>query len=153
MKLRINLSLRRALMASMVVVSSLMTFTAWGGVADAGYDLQYYMDFARNKGIFTAGATNISVYFKDGTSVSNPVIPLMPNLDSYAQRGQIIMNALSPLGGANLVSHSLYQVRITAKRITFTFFLKTKIHQFVTHRQGLQGKGVQTGVCNASIKL
>lgn len=104
MRLRLNLSLRRALMSAMFVASTLMTTTSWGGVAIADYDLQYYLDFARNKGMFAAGATDIGVYFKDGTSVSNPVIPLMPNLDSYAQRGQIIMNSLSPLGGANLVA-------------------------------------------------
>lgn len=90
-------------MAAAVAIS-ISTSSAFGGVADARYDLQYYLDFARNKGMFAAGATNISVYFKDGTSVINSAIPIMPNLDSYAQRGQIVLNALSPLGGANLVS-------------------------------------------------
>ena len=104
MRLRLNTSLRRALMAAMATACTLLSSTAWGGVADARYDLQYYLDFARNKGMFSAGATNISVYFKDGNGQSNPTIPLMPNLDSYAQRGQVIMGSLSPLGGANLVA-------------------------------------------------
>ena len=104
MRPRLNLSLRRALMAAMATACTLLSTTAWGGVADARYDLQYYLDFARNKGMFAAGATNISVYFKDGNGQSNPTIPLMPNLDSYAQRGQVIMGSLSPLGGANLMA-------------------------------------------------
>ncbi len=104
MRPRLNLSLRRALMAAMATACTLLSTTAWGGVADARYDLQYYLDFARNKGMFAAGATNISVYFKDGNGQSNPTIPLMPNLDSYAQRGQVILGSLSPLGGANLVA-------------------------------------------------
>ena len=104
MRPRLNLSLRRALMAAMATACTLLSSTAWGGVVDARYDLQYYLDFARNKGMFSAGATNISVYFKDGNGQSNPTIPLMPNLDSYAQRGQVILGSLSPLGGANLVA-------------------------------------------------
>ena len=103
MKLHLNLSLRRALLAALAAVSTLSGISR-AGVADERYDLQYYLDFARNKGMFTPGAIDISVYYKDGTTVTNPVIPIMPNLDSYAQRGQILMGALSPLGGANLVA-------------------------------------------------
>ncbi len=53
------------------------------GVVDGRYDLQYYIDFCRNKGMFATGATNIEVFFKDGTTITNNVIPLMPNMDSY----------------------------------------------------------------------
>lgn len=103
MKLHLNLPLRRALLSSLAAVSTLSGISQ-AGVADERYDLQYYLDFARNKGMFTPGAIDISVYYKDGSPLTNPVIPIMPNLDSYAQRGQILMGALSPLGGANLVA-------------------------------------------------
>ncbi len=85
MKLHLNLSLRRALLAAMAAVASFAS-PATAGLVDARYDLQYYLDFGYNMGLFRPGATNITVPFKDGTSVSNATIPLMPNLDSYALR-------------------------------------------------------------------
>ncbi len=100
MKLHLNLSLRRALLATMAAVASFAS-TATAGLVDARYDLQYYLDFGYNMGLFRPGATNITVQFKDGTSVSNATIPLMPNLDSYATRAEY---AGSFGGGAGLVS-------------------------------------------------
>ena len=85
MKLHLNLSLRRALLAAMAAVATFAP-SATAGLVDARYDLQYYLDFGYNMGLFRPGATNITVPFKDGTSVSNATIPLMPNLDSYALR-------------------------------------------------------------------
>ena len=85
MKLHLNLSLRRALLAAMAAVATFAS-PATAGLVDARYDLQYYLDFGYNMGLFHPGATNITVPFKDGTSVSNATIPLMPNLDSYALR-------------------------------------------------------------------
>ena len=70
------------LVAATAITSS--AFTAFAGVADTRYDLQYYLDFSYNKGMFVAGASNVIVNYIDGTSVSDPVIPLTPNLDSYA---------------------------------------------------------------------
>jgi len=64
-------------------VGSALTSTVQAGVVDGRYDLQYYIDFCRNKGMFATGATNIEVFFKDGTAITNNVIPLMPNMDSY----------------------------------------------------------------------
>ncbi|MBQ1960771.1 MAG: hypothetical protein II349_04535, partial [Akkermansia sp.] len=104
MKLRLNLSLRRALMAAMAVATTLVS-SAWAGVADARYDLQYYLDFCRNKGVFAAGSTNIDVYFKDGSSVQNPTIPIMPNLDGYAWSGSVLQDGtFAPGGGVGLVN-------------------------------------------------
>lgn len=106
MKLHLNLSLRRALMAAMAAVCTLSS-TSFAGVVDTRYDLQYYMDFARNKGMFGAGVTNIEVYYKDGIAVSNPVIPLMPNLDSYGQKmaeANLKYGTLMGFGGCGLVN-------------------------------------------------
>lgn len=100
MKLHLNLSLRRALLAAMAAVATFAS-SATAGLVDARYDLQYYLDFGYNMGLFRPGATNITVKFKDGTSVSNATIPLMPNLDSYATRAEY---AGSFGGGAGLVS-------------------------------------------------
>lgn len=105
MILRLNLSLRRVLMASMGLACSFSASQA--GMVDTRYDLQYYLDFSRNKGMFSAGATNIAVYYKDGSSVSNPVIPIMPNLDGYAQKMQenaIAMGSPQGYGGCGLTS-------------------------------------------------
>ncbi|MBQ7331916.1 MAG: hypothetical protein IJW39_01555, partial [Opitutales bacterium] len=75
------------------------------GVVDGRYDLQYYLDFCRNKGMFATGATNIEVFFKDGTAVTNNVIPLMPNMDSYGQVvSAITNNTIVTSSGTNLVS-------------------------------------------------
>lgn len=106
MKLHLNLSLRRALLAAFAALSSL-SYTASAGMVDTRYDLQYYMDFARNKGIFGVGATNIAVYYKDGTSVQNPVIPIMPNLDGYGQKmteKNMQYGVLMGFGGCGLVT-------------------------------------------------
>lgn len=104
MKLHLNLSLRRALLAAMAVATTLAS-SAWAGVADSRYDLQYYLDFCRNKGIFAAGATNIDVYFKDGSSVQNPTIPIMPNLDGYAWSGSVLQDGtFAPGAGVGLVN-------------------------------------------------
>ncbi len=100
MKLHLNLSLRRALLAAMTAIATFAS-SATAGLVDARYDLQYYLDFGYNMGLFRPGATNITVQFKDGTSVSNATIPLMPNLDSYATRAEY---AGSFGGGAGLVS-------------------------------------------------
>ncbi len=101
MKLHLNLSLRRALLAAMAAVATFAS-SATAGLVDARYDLQYYLDFGYNMGLFRPGATNITVPFKDGTSdLSNATIPLMPNLDSYATRAEY---AGSFGGGAGLVA-------------------------------------------------
>lgn len=107
MKLHLNLSLRRALLAAIATVGTLAS-TSHAGVLNSRYDLQHYRDFYYNKGLFAAGNTGINVLFKDGTGVSNPVIPLMPNMDSVATG--YIHNVVIPgvyesydrKGGANL---------------------------------------------------
>lgn len=108
MRLRLNLSLRRALMAAMAVATTLAS-SAWAGVVDARYDQQYYLDFSYNKGMFAAGASNILVKYANGDSVTNPTISLMPNLDSYGLKGKVIgipgvSEAFSHIGGAGLVA-------------------------------------------------
>ena len=90
------------LVAATAITSS--AFTAFAGVADTRYDLQYYLDFSYNKGMFVAGASNVIVNYIDGTSVSDPVIPLTPNLDSYALKGQNTSFGFTPIGGAGLVA-------------------------------------------------
>lgn len=106
MKLHLNLSLRRALLAAFAALSSL-SYTASAGMVDTRYDLQYYMDFARNKGMFSAGATNVAVYYKDGTSVQNPVIPIMPDMSGYGQKmteQNLQFGVLMGFGGCGLVT-------------------------------------------------
>ncbi|MBR6797387.1 MAG: hypothetical protein IKM45_01695 [Opitutales bacterium] len=68
------------------VAINISVSSAFAGMTDTRYDLQYYMDFARNKGLFGVGATNIAVYYRDGSSVTNPVIPIMPNFSGYGQK-------------------------------------------------------------------
>ena len=86
-------------------VATTLASSVWAGVADSRYDLQYYLDFCRNKGIFAAGATNIDVYFKDGSSVQNPTISIMPNLDGYAWSGSVLQDGtFAPGGGVGLVN-------------------------------------------------
>ena len=94
-----------SLMAAAVAIS-ISTSSAFGGMVDTRYDLQYYMDFARNKGMFDVGATNVAVYYKDGTSVTNPVIPIMPNLDGYGQKmaaENLQYGTLMGFGGCGLI--------------------------------------------------
>ena len=91
------------LVAATAITSS--AFTAFAGVADTRYDLQYYLDFSYNKGRFGAGAVDVEVYYKDGSSVKNPSIELMPNLDSYAQVGTYnSLVGFTSMGGAGLVA-------------------------------------------------
>lgn len=111
MKLHLNLSLRRALLAAIAAVSTVSGISQ-AGVVDPRYDLQYYLDFCYNKGMFSAGATNIEVFFKDGTSIedinsyADNNIALMPNMDSYGDTlsGLLIGNKIASNGGTNLVS-------------------------------------------------
>lgn len=104
MKLHLNLSLRRALLAAMAAVVTLAA-PARAGLADERYDLQYYLDFSYNRGMFTAGATNISVFYKDGGSASNPVIAIMPNLDSFGSKGELLpIVGFSDAGGSGLIA-------------------------------------------------
>ena len=91
------------LVAATAITSS--AFTAFAGVADTRYDLQYYLDFSYNKGRFGVGAVDVEVYYKDGSSVKNPSIALMPNLDSYAQVGTYnSLVGFTSMGGAGLVA-------------------------------------------------
>ena len=104
MKLHLNLSLRRALLAAMAAVASLATTTE-AGIVDTRYDLQYYLDFSRNAGAFTAGATNVEVGYADGSAAYT--IPLMPYLGSYAQvidNTFVSQGAIVTYGGSALVS-------------------------------------------------
>lgn len=107
MKLHLNLSLRRAVLAALTALSSL-SYTASAGVVDSRYDVQYYLDFSYNKGMFAAGSTNLAVFYKDGSTISNNVIPLMPNLDSYVRVGRVTTlpmtgTILEADGGAGLI--------------------------------------------------
>ncbi len=107
MKLHLNLSLRRAVLAALAALSSL-SYTASAGVVDSRYDVQYYLDFSYNKGMFAAGSTNLAVFYKDGSAISNNVIPLMPNLDSYVRVGRVTTlpmtgTILEADGGAGLI--------------------------------------------------
>ena len=104
MRIRLNLSLRRALLTAMACVTAYSS-SVYAGIADTRYDLQYYLDFSRNAGAFSAGATNVTVGYKDGSSTYT--IPLMPYMGSYAQ---VIDNTFASqgsivtYGGSSLVS-------------------------------------------------
>lgn len=104
MKLHLNLSLRRALLAAMALVTTLAS-PAQAGLADERYDLQYYLDFSYNRGMFTAGASNIEVFYKNGGCASNPVIAIMPNLDSFGSKGELLpIVGFSDAGGSGLIA-------------------------------------------------
>ena len=104
MKLHLNLSLRRAVLAAMAAVATFAS-TATAGIVDTRYDLQYYLDFSRNAGAFAAGATNVQVGYSDGSA--SFTIPLMPYLGSFAQVSESVALSLGSIatnGGAALVS-------------------------------------------------
>ena len=104
MKLHLNLSLRRALLAAMAAVATFAS-TATAGIVDTRYDLQYYLDFSRNAGAFAAGATNVQVGYSDGSA--SFTIPLVPYMGSFAQVSESVSLSLGSIatnGGAALVS-------------------------------------------------
>ncbi|MBR3926284.1 MAG: autotransporter-associated beta strand repeat-containing protein, partial [Akkermansia sp.] len=103
MKLHLNLTLRRALLAAMAAVATFAS-SVTAGIADARYDLQYYLDFAYNMGMFRPGASNLTVAYKDGTTVSDPVIPVMPNLDSFGTKGDLVGYNFYFQAGSGLVA-------------------------------------------------
>ena len=140
MKLHLNLSLRRALLAAMAAVASLAT-TSHAGLVDERYDLQYYLDFSYNKGQFTAGATGIETYYKDGAHVQNPVITIIPNLDSYAQKGAMISSGFSGNGGAGLVAPQYVMSAVHCA--------ETEIY-FLTENENYSTRYTSTGFTGAS---
>ena len=104
MKLHLNLSLRQALLAAMAAVAALAP-TVSAGIVETRYDLQYYLDFSRNAGAFSAGATNVTVGYRDGSATYT--IPVMPYVGSYAQavdRSFAAVGAIVSYGGSSLVS-------------------------------------------------
>ena len=104
MKLHLNLSLRRALLAAMAAVATFAS-TATAGIVDTRYDLQYYLDFSRNAGAFAAGATNVEIGYSDGSA--SFTIPLVPYMGSFAQVSESVSLSLGSIatnGGAALVS-------------------------------------------------
>ena len=56
MRLRLNLSLRRALMAAMATACTLLSTTAWGGVMHDDVSFQTYTDFGQNRGRYVVGS-------------------------------------------------------------------------------------------------
>lgn len=103
MKLHLNLTLRRALLAAMAAFATFAS-SVTAGIADARYDLQYYLDFAYNMGMFRPGASNLAIAYKDGTTVSDPVIPVMPNLDSFGAKGDLVGSNFHFQAGSGLVA-------------------------------------------------
>ena len=104
MKLHLNLSLRRAVLAAMAAVATFAS-TATAGIVDTRYDLQYYLDFSRNAGAFSAGATNIEVGYSDGSA--SFTIPIMPYAGSYARvvdNTFVSQGSIVSYGGSSLVS-------------------------------------------------
>lgn len=102
------------------------------------YTVGYYQDFATNSGTFSAGATNVEVYYKDGTSTGY-TIPLMPNLSGYAA---YYTDSLNFHGGSGLVSA---QYVLSAEHCgvpdTSSFG-----QSFVNFYQGQHGKSVSYGI-------
>ncbi len=56
MRPRLNLSLRRALMAAMATACTLLSTTAWGGVMHDDVSFQTYTDFGQNRGRYVVGS-------------------------------------------------------------------------------------------------
>ncbi|EJV3644516.1 autotransporter outer membrane beta-barrel domain-containing protein, partial [Escherichia coli] len=60
----------------------------------SNFYIRDYMDFAQNKGIFQAGATNIEIEKKDGSSLKLPEVPF-PDFSPVANKG-----STTSIGGA-----------------------------------------------------
>lgn len=60
---------------------SVMTACVQASVVSSEVPYQTFRDFAENKGVFAAGATNIPVYYKDGTLATTLNLP-MPDFSS-----------------------------------------------------------------------
>ena len=52
-----------------LLISSILSSSAFAGQVYSGVDYQYFRDFAENKGKFTPGAQNIEVVNKKGESI------------------------------------------------------------------------------------
>ncbi len=107
MKLHLPCALFRALLASATLATVLATGSAEAGLIRHDYALQQYKDFAMNQGQYRPGNMNIEVFRTDGTSVGN-VIPIMPNLNSYAAywKGISVWDGSTPRGngGGGLIA-------------------------------------------------
>ncbi len=60
----------------------------------SNFYIRDYMDFAQNKGIFQAGATNIEIVKKDGSTLKLPEVPF-PDFSPVANKG-----STTSIGGA-----------------------------------------------------
>ena len=88
----------------MAAVATLATTTE-AGIVDTRYDLQHYLDFSRNAGVFSAGATNVTIGYEDGSATF--VIPVMPYMGSYAQAVDntfVSQGSIVSYGGSSLVT-------------------------------------------------
>ncbi|OOH90773.1 hypothetical protein BMT54_03845 [Pasteurellaceae bacterium 15-036681] len=70
-------------LAASVVATSLLSLSVEASRVRSDVDYQYFRDLAENKGQFTVGATNITVYDKDGKEVGI-MLPNIPMLDFSA---------------------------------------------------------------------
>ena len=62
-----------------LLISSILSSSAFAGQVYSGVDYQYFRDFAENKGKFTPGAQNIAVVNKKGESIGSMMqnVPMM----------------------------------------------------------------------------
>ncbi len=84
MKLHLPTLLRRALLTAVAVAATLPATTLAGVVRD-DYAVQDYLDIAANAGQYTAGATNVQVYRKDGSL--GGTLTLIPTMSPFIKVG------------------------------------------------------------------
>lgn len=75
------LSFRALTSAAVFSTVLLASLSAFAMRVDSSYDLIEYKDFAYNLGKYSAGAVNVSVYKRDGTTVDP--IAIVPSFDSF----------------------------------------------------------------------
>lgn len=99
--------------------------TAHAGLLRPDIAVQTYRDFADNRGVFQAGATNVTVYNTDGSV--NGVIAVVPDFSSVADYGSATMISASFGGtvehvGMQPMSRHTYGERFNATGLSYSLF-------------------------------
>ncbi|EKY7020373.1 autotransporter outer membrane beta-barrel domain-containing protein [Escherichia coli] len=145
-------------LASVVIFPAGMLFATSAIASHLWIDNFYvrdYLDFAQNKGVFTAGNENISILKKDGSVYKFPEVPF-PDFSPVSNKG-----ATTSIGGAysvtathNKIEHHAISTQSWGQtdykyvdRSTSNDFAVTRLNKYVVETQGIDS-GVNTSLSN-----